>query len=139
MKRLLFPLIATIALPNSVNAETFYLKCTTLKGRGNPDKPFKTFADPTVDNHQFTLNEDNQSAVYYLAEDGSSRKIDNVNFNQESIDMKYTKGKNYFGETIETISINRLTGGFVKETDIGSQLMRFEGQCKKSEPKKTLF
>ena len=55
MKRLLFPLIATIALPNSVNAETFYLKCTTLKGRGNPDKPFKTFADPTVDNHLLDL------------------------------------------------------------------------------------
>ena len=53
--------------------------------------------------------------------------------------MKYTKGKNYFGETIETISIDRLTGGLVMETDIGSQLMRFEGQCKKSEPKKTLF
>ena len=139
MKRLLLPLLAALALPTAVNAETFYLKCTTLKGRGNPDKPFKTFGDPTVDNHQFTLNEDNQSAVYYLAENGTSIKIDNVNFNQESIDMKYSKGKNYLGEDIETISINRLTGGFVKETDLGFQVMRFEGQCKKSEPKKTLF
>ena len=53
--------------------------------------------------------------------------------------MKYTKGKNYFGETIETISINRLTWGFDKETDIGSQLMQFENQCKKSKPKKIYF
>ena len=139
MRKLLIPLLAALALPTAVNAETFYLKCTTLRGRGNPDKPFKTFKNPTVDNHQFTLNEDNQSAVYFLAEKGTSIKIYNVNFNQESIDMKYIKGKNYFGETIETISIDRLTGGLVMETDIGSQLMRFEGQCKKSEPKKTLF
>ena len=139
MKRLLLPLLAALALPTAVNAETFYLKCTTLKGRGNPDKPFKTFADPTVDNHQFTLNEDNQSAVYYLAEKGSSRKIDNVNFNQESIDMSYKSGKNFSGDTFKTISINRLTGGLVMESDLGFQVMRFEGQCKKSEPKKTLF
>ena len=114
MKRLLLPLLAALALPTAVNAETFYLKCTTLKGRGNPDKPFKTFADPTVDNHQFTLNEDNQSAVYYLAEKGTSIKIDNVNFNQESIDMSYKSGKNFSGDTFDSFSINRLTGGIVR-------------------------
>ena len=138
MKRLLLPLLAALALPTAVNAETFYLKCTITKGRGNPDKPFKTFADPTVDNHQFTLNEDNQSAVYFLAENNTSIKIDNVNFNQESIDMKYTKGTGY-SEKVNNISINRLTGEIVQETDLGFQLMRLEGQCKKSEPKKTLF
>ena len=139
MKRLLLPLLAAIALPSAVNAETFYLKCTITKGRGNPDKPFKTFADPTVDNHQFTLNEENQSAVYFLAEDGTSIKIDNVNFNQESIDMSYKSGKNFSGDTFDSFSINRLTGGIVRESDLGFQVMRFEGCCKKSEPKKTLF
>ena len=42
MHKLLIPLLAALALPTAVNAETFYLKCTTLRGRGNPDKPFKT-------------------------------------------------------------------------------------------------
>ena len=132
MKRLLLPLLAAIALPTAVNAETFYLKCTITKSRGNPDKPFRTFEKPVKNNHQFTLNEDNQSAIYFRAENGISTKIDNVNFSDESIDMSYQSGK-------RTISINRVTGEIFRQNDLGFQYMQYLGYCKKSRPRKTLF
>ena len=137
MKRLLILLLAALALPTSVNPETFYLKCTITRGLKNSDKKIITLDNPIVDTHQFTLNENNQSAVYFLAENGTSRKMDNVNFNQESIDMKYIQGTGNSKEVIK-ISINRITGGIIQMLTIGSQTMRLEGKCKKSELK-TLF
>ena len=137
MKNFLIPLLAAFALPTIVNAETFYLKCTITRGLKNNDKEIITFENPTFDTHQFTLNENNQSAVYFLAEKGTSRKMDNVNFNQESIDMKYIQGTGNSQEVIK-ISINRVTGGIIQMLTIGSQSMRLEGKCKKSDLK-TLF
>ena len=134
MKRLLLPLLAALALPTAVNAETFYLKCTITKGSKNPENLLITFENPVVDNHRFTLNEDNQSAVYYTVDNGIARKIDNVNFNQESISMKYIKGSGGVN-----ISISRVTGEIVQIFALPTQSMRLIGQCRKSEPKKTLF
>ena len=137
MKRLLLPLLATLAITTTVNAETFYLKCTITRGLKNSDKKIITLKNSIVDTHQFTLNENNQSAVYFLAENGTSRKMDNVNFNQESIDMKYIQGRGNSKEVIK-ISINRVTGVITQMLTIGPQSMRLEGKCKKSELK-TLF
>ena len=134
MKRLLLPLLVALALPTAVNAETFYLKCTITKGSKNPENLLITFENPVVDNHRFTLNEDNQSAVYYTVDNGIARKIDNVNFNQESISMKYIKGSGGVN-----ISISRVTGEIVQIFALPTQSMRLIGLCRKSEPKKTLF
>ena len=138
MKRILLVLLFAIALPTAINAETFYLKCTITKGRKNPENIFINFKNPIVDNHQFTLNEENQSAVYYTVNNGISRKIDNINFNQESISMKYIKGSGY-SKGVENISINRLTGKIVQIFALPTQSLRLEGKCRKSEPKQTLF
>ena len=137
MKRLLLPLLAALALPTNVNAKTFYLKCTITRVLKNSDKKIITLKNSTVDTHQFTLNENNQSAVYFLAENGTSRKMDNVNFNQESIDMKYIQGRGNSKEVLK-ISINRVTGGIIQMLTIGNQSIRLEGKCKKSDLK-TLF
>ena len=115
MKRLLLPLLAALALPTSVNAETVYLDC-------NLTNSYKTLEVG------ITLNEAQGKVTYLIKSTGSTKTLPAI-FNQKSI---------LFGNDIAKWQINRTDGtisrrmSFVKDPNEN-------GKCKKAEKTKTMF
>ena len=115
MKRLLLPLLAALALPTSVNAETVYLDC-------NLTNSYKTLEVG------ITLNEAQGKVTYLIKSTGSTKTLPAI-FNQKSI---------LFGNDIAKWQINRTDGtisrriSFIKDPNEN-------GECKKAEKIKTMF
>ena len=133
MKRLLLPLLATLALPTAVNASPLYLSCSFSQQRTD-DKPWKNM-DKTLIN-EFTLNEEDQSGTLYFPHSGLTQKLGLVNFQSGSIIMG-TNEEN----VSSTYEISRIDGSYLRTMDLlgGAMKIQSKGTCKKSEPKKTLF
>ncbi len=116
MKRLLFPLLASLALPTAVNAEATYLTCDL---NDNPKK---------VD---ITLNQNQGKVTYIYPESGSTW----------TVPAQFTNTAILYSSGIANWQLDRTNGKIYVKFVLsnGSVLSSAEGNCKKAEKTKTLF
>ena len=154
MKRLLLPLLAALALPTAINAQSTYLTCNLNEKRSNNNageqtlrggqivtipNPNSKFSDWEANNFivEFTLNEEDQKGSVYFPNNGVTKKLALVNFQAESIIISNSVDSN----TKDVFDISRLDGSIFREIEFfgGTMILEYKGSCKKAEPKKTLF
>ena len=154
MKRFVIPLLASIALPTAINAQSTYLTCELNEKRSNNNageqtlrggqivtvpNPNSKFSDWETMNFivEFTLNEEDQKGSVYFPNNGVTKKLALVNFQAESIIISNSVDSN----TKDVFDISRLDGSIFREIEFfgGTMILEYKGSCKKAEPKKTLF
>ncbi len=159
MKRLLFPLLAALALPTAVNAAPTYLTCLINESRSAvigdyesvngkvvvvkiPNPKFKPWEKSEKDAIlRFTLNEGDQKGSVLLP-NGSMRKLNFVKFLPESISINNPSyGYKSYGGIDDRFEISRIDGSIFRQTFLmdGAYVLENRGTCEKSEPKNTLF
>ena len=154
MRKLLIPLLAAVALPIAVNAQSTYLTCEFNEKRSNNNageqklrgrqivtvpNPNSKFSDWETSNFivEFTLNEEDQKGSVYFPSTGVTKKLALVNFQSESIIISNSVDSN----TKDVFDISRLDGSIFREVEFfgGTMILEYKGSCKKAEPKQTLF
>ena len=155
MKRLLFSLLAALALPTAVNAKPIYLSCEFNEERvfiGSQENKLlnswsKSFQPNPVD---FTLNEINQSGSIFYKEQYNQQlnnitsKLAFVTFQPESMVISVFPTGNSF-ELEEKYTISRLDGSVFRKMLLvggdkaGGIRREYKGNCTKAEPKQKLF
>ena len=124
MKRLLLPLLAALALPAAISAETIYLTCTFTESKALPlAEPIKSGWDwkSTINNvYEFAVNIDTNSGTYYEVNYNKLHKFSDVFINPKTIVIK----NNIINERIssydakyDTFKINRLDGKIERNSE----------------------
>ncbi len=125
MKRLLLPLIAALALPSAVNAETIYLECKfegieVIKVLG---------INPTGEIGTVSTTSSTQKAPQFITPDSYALKTSNL-----IADNTYTVSRINGLATFEST----FKEAFVKVSG-GTKYINRNGSCKKKEKVETLF
>ena len=118
MKRLKLHLLAALALPTAVHAETIFLTCNLFNDNGK-----QTNAD-------LSLNESQEKLTYYYPIGGTW-----------TVPAKFTKKSIFFNERNYVGELDRTNGNFYYRVFLsnGSLFSTYEGKCKKEKKSKTLF
>ena len=152
MKRLLLPLLAALALPTAINAETFYLDCVLSKAEVKErdlknGKFIKNFKTNQTQKLLFALNEYVPSASVSI--DGSkffAYEVDEIKFRFNQIKLISQKDLISIGISGNSgYTINRENGNIYfldqeinQSTGIRTDIKK-SGTCKKTKRQKTLF
>ena len=152
MKRLLLPLLAALALPTAINAETFYLDCVLSKAEVKErdlknGKFIKNFKTNQTQKLLFALNEYVPSASVSI--DGSkffAYEVDEIKFRFNQIKLISQKDLISIGISGNSgYTINRENGSIYfldqeinQSTRIRTDIKK-SGTCKKTKRQKTLF
>ena len=154
MKRLLFPLLAALALPTAVNAKPIYLSCEFNETRSfigtQINELLNTWRESESNPVEFTLNENDQSgSIFYRDQNFMNAKLNNITakidfitFQPESIVISVVPIRGNSAERYEEkYTISRVDGSIFRKLSKVDGMMRYEykGICTKSESKKNLF
>ena len=126
MKRILLPLIAALALPNTVNAETVYLECKFEKYKNL----IELGINPNTDQGTIRDGESTYKANQFIKSDSYSLKTNTGTF-------------------ITTIAVSRIDGSATRQSEMLENYKKIfpelpaviirDGSCKKKEKVETLF
>ncbi len=152
MRRFLLPLLAALALPTAINAETFYLDCVLSKAEVKErdlknGKFIKNFKTNQTQKLLFALNEYVPSASVSI--DGSkffAYEVDEIKFRFNQIKLISQKDLISIGISGNSgYTINRENGSIYfldqeinQSTRIRTDIKK-SGTCKKTKRQKTLF
>ena len=124
MKRLLLPLLAALALPTAICAETIYLTCTFTESKAVPHaEPLKSGWDwkPTINNvYEFTVNTNTNLGTLYEVNFNELHKFNDVYINPKTIIIKNNKINqriSSFDAEYDTFKINRLNGKIERDSE----------------------
>ena len=126
MKRLLLPLLAVLALPTAVNAETVYLECKFEKYKNL----IELGINPNTDQGTIRDGESTYKANQFIKSDSYSLKTNTGTF-------------------ITTIAVSRIDGSATRQSEMLKEYKKIfpelppvtirNGNCKKKEKVDTLF